>query len=270
MLPCRVAHCRRAREEQTCAGPSAPGAEILAVWFHNLLNVFLMWFFGVFFSDSLLRISRDRKVAARLNCLSASERRDDAGLLPSPLTGTLFSPQLLTVNPEHRFSCLADIQASAYLSGVVWSDVGGKRVEPGFVPNVSRSQPCPGPEQGRLSRSEEPLRLPDGEAASECAGRRRVSAAPNARRAVSCVPQKGRLHCDPTFELEEMILESRPLHKKKKRLAKNKSRDNSKDSSQSVSALWGHSQPGQKAEPPDLGPYGSGYRGSAVTAGLFW
>ncbi|XP_035748664.1 serine/threonine-protein kinase 32C [Egretta garzetta] len=61
----------------------------------------------------------------------------------------------------------------------------------------------------------------------------RVSAVPNARRAVSCVPQKGRLHCDPTFELEEMILESRPLHKKKKRLAKNKSRDNSKDSSQS-------------------------------------
>uniref|UniRef100_A0A663E8G6 Serine/threonine-protein kinase 32C n=2 Tax=Aquila chrysaetos chrysaetos TaxID=223781 RepID=A0A663E8G6_AQUCH len=87
--------------------------------------------------------------------------------------------KLLTVNPEHRFSCLADVQASAYLSGVVWSDVCEKRVEPGFVPN------------------------------------------------------KGRLHCDPTFELEEMILESRPLHKKKKRLAKNKSRDNSKDSSQS-------------------------------------
>lgn len=54
--------------------------------------------------------------------------------------------------------------------------------------------------------------------------------------------QKGRLHCDPTFELEEMILESRPLHKKKKRLAKNKSRDNSKDSSQSVSAFWGNGQ----------------------------
>ncbi|XP_033918529.1 serine/threonine-protein kinase 32C isoform X3 [Melopsittacus undulatus] len=88
--------------------------------------------------------------------------------------------KLLTVNPEHRFSCLADIQASAYLSSVVWSDVCRKQVEPGFVPN-----------------------------------------------------QKGRLHCDPTFELEEMILESRPLHKKKKRLAKNKSRDNSKDSSQS-------------------------------------
>ncbi|KAM6265787.1 serine/threonine-protein kinase 32C isoform 3-T3 [Porphyrio hochstetteri] len=87
--------------------------------------------------------------------------------------------KLLTVNPEHRFSCLADIQASTYLSSVVWSDVCEKRVEPGFVPN------------------------------------------------------KGRLHCDPTFELEEMILESRPLHKKKKRLAKNKSRDNSKDSSQS-------------------------------------
>ncbi|XP_067156493.1 serine/threonine-protein kinase 32C [Apteryx mantelli] len=87
--------------------------------------------------------------------------------------------KLLTVNPEHRFSCLADVQASAYLSSVIWSDVCEKKVEPGFVPN------------------------------------------------------KGRLHCDPTFELEEMILESRPLHKKKKRLAKNKSRDNSKDSSQS-------------------------------------
>uniref|UniRef100_A0A8C7EFB4 Serine/threonine-protein kinase 32C n=3 Tax=Nothoprocta perdicaria TaxID=30464 RepID=A0A8C7EFB4_NOTPE len=87
--------------------------------------------------------------------------------------------KLLTVNPEHRFSRLADVQASAYLSAVVWGDVCEKKVEPGFVPN------------------------------------------------------KGRLHCDPTFELEEMILESRPLHKKKKRLAKNKSRDNSKDSSQS-------------------------------------
>ncbi|XP_008823460.1 serine/threonine-protein kinase 32A isoform X2 [Nannospalax galili] len=34
------------------------------------------------------------------------------------------------------------------------------------------------------------------------------------------IPNKGRLNCDPTFELEEMILESKPLHKKKKRLAK--------------------------------------------------
>lgn len=36
------------------------------------------------------------------------------------------------------------------------------------------------------------------------------------------VPNKHRLNCDPTFELEEMILESRPLHKKKKRLAKSR------------------------------------------------
>uniref|UniRef100_A0A8B9XDN7 Serine/threonine kinase 32C n=1 Tax=Bos mutus grunniens TaxID=30521 RepID=A0A8B9XDN7_BOSMU len=50
------------------------------------------------------------------------------------------------------------------------------------------------------------------------------------------VPNKGRLHCDPTFELEEMILESRPLHKKKKRLAKSRSRDSSRDSCPSVSA----------------------------------
>ncbi|NXU60672.1 ST32B kinase, partial [Horornis vulcanius] len=43
------------------------------------------------------------------------------------------------------------------------------------------------------------------------------------------VPNKGRLNCDPTFELEEMILESKPLHKKKKRLAKNKSKDRAKE-----------------------------------------
>ncbi|XP_053922324.1 serine/threonine-protein kinase 32B isoform X2 [Cuculus canorus] len=45
------------------------------------------------------------------------------------------------------------------------------------------------------------------------------------------VPNKGRLNCDPTFELEEMILESKPLHKKKKRLAKNKSKDGAKETS---------------------------------------
>ncbi|XP_068005601.1 serine/threonine-protein kinase 32B isoform X2 [Melanerpes formicivorus] len=43
------------------------------------------------------------------------------------------------------------------------------------------------------------------------------------------VPNKGRLNCDPTFELEEMILESKPLHKKKKRLAKNKSKEGTKE-----------------------------------------
>ncbi|KAM4035743.1 serine/threonine-protein kinase 32A isoform 3-T3 [Anomaloglossus baeobatrachus] len=44
---------------------------------------------------------------------------------------------------------------------------------------------------------------------------------------VSLLHKKGRLNCDPTFELEEMILESKPLHKKKKRLAK-KVKDNGK------------------------------------------
>uniref|UniRef100_A0A3P9K829 Serine/threonine kinase 32C n=1 Tax=Oryzias latipes TaxID=8090 RepID=A0A3P9K829_ORYLA len=84
--------------------------------------------------------------------------------------------KLLTVNPDHRFSSLSDMQASPYLADINWDAVYEKKMAPGFVPN------------------------------------------------------KGRLHCDPTFELEEMILESRPLHKKKKRLAKNRSRDNSKDS----------------------------------------
>ncbi|KAG8505847.1 Serine/threonine-protein kinase 32B [Galemys pyrenaicus] len=44
------------------------------------------------------------------------------------------------------------------------------------------------------------------------------------------VPHKGRLNCDPTFELEEMILESKPLHKKKKRLAKNRSKEGTRAS----------------------------------------
>ena len=32
------------------------------------------------------------------------------------------------------------------------------------------------------------------------------------------IPQGDGLNCDPTYELEEMIVETRPLHKKKKRL----------------------------------------------------
>ncbi|XP_006631881.2 serine/threonine-protein kinase 32A isoform X1 [Lepisosteus oculatus] len=44
------------------------------------------------------------------------------------------------------------------------------------------------------------------------------------------IPNKRRLNCDPTFELEEMILESKPLHKKKKRLAR-KLKENNKDNS---------------------------------------
>ncbi|XP_032484487.1 serine/threonine-protein kinase 32A isoform X1 [Phocoena sinus] len=46
------------------------------------------------------------------------------------------------------------------------------------------------------------------------------------------IPNKGRLNCDPTFELEEMILESKPLHKKKKRLAKKEKETRKCDSSQ--------------------------------------
>ncbi|XP_071947582.1 serine/threonine-protein kinase 32A-like isoform X2 [Antedon mediterranea] len=42
------------------------------------------------------------------------------------------------------------------------------------------------------------------------------------------IPPKDHLNCDPTFELEEMIIESKPLHKKKKRLAKQGSKGNCK------------------------------------------
>ncbi|XP_038006229.1 serine/threonine-protein kinase 32A isoform X4 [Motacilla alba alba] len=53
------------------------------------------------------------------------------------------------------------------------------------------------------------------------------------------IPMKGILNCDPTFELEEMILESKPLHKKKKRLAK-KDKDTSKSNSSQASHLQKH------------------------------
>lgn len=41
------------------------------------------------------------------------------------------------------------------------------------------------------------------------------------------IPSKEQLNCDPTYELEEMIIETKPLHKKKKRLAKQNSRQSS-------------------------------------------
>ncbi|CAG06332.1 unnamed protein product, partial [Tetraodon nigroviridis] len=46
----------------------------------------------------------------------------------------------------------------------------------------------------------------------------------------SLLRKRRRLNCDPTFELEEMILESKPLHKKKKRLAR-KTKDQGSDGS---------------------------------------
>ena len=35
-----------------------------------------------------------------------------------------------------------------------------------------------------------------------------------------CPLQQNRIHCDPTHELEEMIVEPNPLHKKNSRLSK--------------------------------------------------
>ncbi|PWA25782.1 hypothetical protein CCH79_00001388, partial [Gambusia affinis] len=42
--------------------------------------------------------------------------------------------KLLTVNPEHRFSSLSDMQTSPYLAAVNWDSVYEKKMEPGFVP----------------------------------------------------------------------------------------------------------------------------------------
>ena len=37
------------------------------------------------------------------------------------------------------------------------------------------------------------------------------------------IPKQEGLNCDPTYELEEMIVEAKPLHKKKKRLMRQQS-----------------------------------------------
>lgn len=42
-------------------------------------------------------------------------------------------------------------------------------------------------------------------------------------------PPEDHLNCDPCLELEEMIVESKPLHKKKKRLAKQRSAQRNSD-----------------------------------------
>uniref|UniRef100_A0A914V967 Uncharacterized protein n=1 Tax=Plectus sambesii TaxID=2011161 RepID=A0A914V967_9BILA len=43
------------------------------------------------------------------------------------------------------------------------------------------------------------------------------------------IPNMNTLNCDPTFELEEMIIESKPLHKKKKRLQRERKRSSQTD-----------------------------------------
>ncbi|XP_034635373.1 serine/threonine-protein kinase 32A isoform X3 [Trachemys scripta elegans] len=100
--------------------------------------------------------------------------------------------KLLEPNPEERFAQLKDIQDFPYLADINWDAVLQKRIMPGFIPTVYMT--TQGARQGKI--------------------------------------QKGRLNCDPTFELEEMILESKPLHKKKKRLAKKEKDTNKSYSSQ--------------------------------------
>ncbi|XP_049862564.1 serine/threonine-protein kinase 32B isoform X2 [Schistocerca gregaria] len=68
----------------------------------------------------------------------------------------------------------------------------------------------------RISSMEELRKLP-------CYARTDFSAVLRKEVKPDFVPPKDHLNCDPTFELEEMIIETRPLHKKKKRLAKQRS-----------------------------------------------
>ncbi|XP_033922823.1 serine/threonine-protein kinase 32A isoform X1 [Melopsittacus undulatus] len=123
----------------------------------------------------------------------------------------LLIKKLLELNPEKRFSQLKDIQDFPYLSDVNWDAVLQKRIMPEFIPTVRNCTFIGSPD---LQTGSDHFRAP--------------------------LPlQKGRLNCDPAFELEEMILESKPLHKKKKRLAK-KEKDTSRSNSSQACHLQKH------------------------------
>lgn len=67
---------------------------------------------------------------------SARPRRPQG---PRPLArpSDAVSLQLLTVNPLHRAASLQAMRAAPALADVPWDNLGAKKVEPGFVPNVS-------------------------------------------------------------------------------------------------------------------------------------
>lgn len=67
------------------------------------------------------------------------------------------------------------------------------------------------------------------------------------------VPAKDQLNCDPTFELEEMIIEAHPLHKKKKRLSKQQSISARKALDRQGSSM-GSSEPGGDDKSASLAP----------------
>ena len=74
--------------------------------------------------------------------------------MPGLLTRALF--QLLTVNPKHRVSSLQDMRAAPALAGVLWAELSEKKVEPGFVPNVSPRASGGQGGRGRLGTSSVP------------------------------------------------------------------------------------------------------------------
>ncbi|VTJ82739.1 Hypothetical predicted protein [Marmota monax] len=165
--------------------------------------------------------------------------------------------KLLTKDPESRLSSLSDVQSAPYLADMNWDAVFKKALTPGFVPNRPYEIHSATPIDEILSMFKvervhysstwckgmvallKKLLTKDPE--SRLSSLSDVQSAPYLadmnwdavfKKALTpgFVPNKGRLNCDPTFELEEMILESKPLHKKKKRLAKHRSKDGTKDS----------------------------------------
>lgn len=104
---------------------------------------------------------------------------------------TLFRLQLLAPSPGARVSSLQELKKIKCLQKIDMDMVYRREYKPFYCPPVRK--PAAGPNRNNVDL-------------------RHLNRF-----------QKDHLNCDPTFELEEMIIETRPLHKKKKRLAKQRS-----------------------------------------------
>ncbi|KAJ4451024.1 hypothetical protein ANN_02460, partial [Periplaneta americana] len=111
----------------------------------------------------------------------------------------------------HSATSVSEVRA-LFAAGAVYPR--SSRASPGFVDLIDRLL-CVRP-GGRISSLEELRNV-------QCLHDINLEAVLEKRVKPSFTPPHDHLNCDPTFELEEMIVETRPLHKKKKRLAKQRS-----------------------------------------------
>lgn len=107
----------------------------------------------------------------------------------------LINAQLLHPEEDKRLQSVEKMKELNFFESVNWVEVEEKETTPPFVPPVSSYCVCVAH-----------CWLP-------CVARDYVDF-------VSAALQQNRINCDPTYELEEMIVEPNPLHKKQHRLSK--------------------------------------------------